>query len=80
MTKEGSIVILNFLTPGAGVLMLGRDHISLYSKNVSSSTQSIYSTLIANVLWDNNTALLFHFIVDFYIFYIFYDGVVDMLI
>ena len=28
MTKEGSTKILNFMTPGAGVLVLGRGHIS----------------------------------------------------
>ena len=28
MTKEGSTQIVNFMTPGAGVLILGRDHIS----------------------------------------------------
>ena len=30
MTKEGSTKILDFMTPGAGVLMLGRGHISNY--------------------------------------------------
>ena len=28
MTKEGSTQIVNFMTPGSGVLMLGRGHIS----------------------------------------------------
>ena len=28
MTKEGSNKIVNFMTPGAGVLVLGRGHIS----------------------------------------------------
>ena len=28
MTKEGSTKIINFMTPGAGVLVLGRGHIS----------------------------------------------------
>ena len=28
MTKEGFIKIVNFMTPGAGVLVLGRGHIS----------------------------------------------------
>ena len=28
MTKEGSTKIVNFMTPGVGVLMLGRVHIS----------------------------------------------------
>ena len=26
MTKEGSTKIVNFMTPGAGVLLLGRGH------------------------------------------------------
>ena len=46
MTKEGSTKIVNFLTPGAGVLMLGHDHMSHYSEYVLSSTLSIYSTLL----------------------------------
>ena len=28
MTKEGSSKIVNFMTPGAGVLVIGRGHIS----------------------------------------------------
>ena len=32
MTKEGSPKIVNFMTPGAGVLVLGRGHISLIVK------------------------------------------------
>ena len=28
MTKEGSTQIVQFMTPGAGILMLGRGHIS----------------------------------------------------
>ena len=28
MTKEGSTKIVNFITPGTGVLVLGRGHIS----------------------------------------------------
>ena len=28
MTKEGSTKIVNFMTPGAGVVVLGRGHIS----------------------------------------------------
>ena len=28
MTKDGSTKIVNFMTPGAGVFVLGRDHIS----------------------------------------------------
>ena len=32
MTKEGSTEIVNFLTPGAGVLLIGRGHISFTIK------------------------------------------------
>ena len=60
MTKEGSSKIVNFMTPGAGVLMLGRSHISHYSEYVLSSTLSIYSTLIAIVLRDYDAAFLYH--------------------
>ena len=49
MTKEGSTQIVNFMTPGAGILMLGHGHIKSYSEYVLSFTLSIYSTLIAIV-------------------------------
>ena len=58
MTKVGSSQIVNFMTPGAGVLMLGHGHISHYSEYVLSSTLSIYSTLIAIVLRDDDAAVL----------------------
>ena len=32
MTKEGPTKIVNYMTHGAGVLMLGRGHISHYSE------------------------------------------------
>ena len=38
MTKEGSTKILNFITHGVGVLMLGRGHIRHYSEYALSST------------------------------------------
>ena len=60
MTKEASTIIVNFMTPGAGVLMLGCDHISHYSEYVVSSTLSIYSTLVAIVLRDYDAAFLYH--------------------
>ena len=50
MTKEGSTQTINFMTPGAEVLMLGHGHISHYSEYILSFTLSIYSTLIAIVL------------------------------
>ena len=70
ITKEGSTKIVNFNTPIAEVLMLGRGHISHFSEYVLSSTLSIYSTLIAIVLSDYDAA--FDTIVDFHLFY---DGV-----
>ena len=56
MTREGSTKIVNFKTPMAEVLMLGRGHISHSSEYVLSSTLSIYSTLIAIVLRDYDAA------------------------
>ena len=69
MTKEGSTKIVNFMTPGAAVLMLGRGHISHYSEYEVSSTLSIYSTLVAIMM------LLSYTVVDFHLFY---DGSVDI--
>ena len=66
MTKEGSTKIVNFMTPGAGVLMLGRGHISHYSEYVLSSTLSIYSTLIAVVLRDYDAAILYPLLIFIY--------------
>ena len=60
MTKEGSTEFVNLMIPGAGVLMLGRGHISNYSEDVLYSTLSIYSTLIAIVLRDYDAAFLYH--------------------
>ena len=58
MTKEESTKILNFMTPGAGVLVLRCRHTSHYGDYALSSTLSIYSTLIAIVLKDYNAAFL----------------------
>ena len=60
MTKEGSTKFVNFNTPMAEVLMLGRGHISHFSEYVLSSTLSIYSTLIAIVLRDYYAAFRYH--------------------
>ena len=57
MTKEGSTKIVNFMTPGAGILMLGRDHIS-YILNMYFIYFTIYSRLIAIVLRDYDDAFL----------------------
>ena len=60
MDKEGCTKIVNFKTPGAGVLMFGRGHISLYSEYVVSSTLSIHFTLIALVSRKYDAAFLYH--------------------
>ena len=60
MTKEESTKIVNFNTPIAEVLMLGRDHIRHFSEYVLSFTLSIYSTLIVFVLRDYDAAFRFH--------------------
>ena len=60
MTKEGSTKIINFNTPRAGVLMLGRGRRSHFSEYVLSSTLSIYSTLISIVLRDYDAAFRYH--------------------
>ena len=54
MTKEGCTKIVNYMALGAGVLILGSVHISQYIEYASSSTISIYNTLIAIVLRDYN--------------------------
>ena len=58
MTNEGSTQIVNFMTPGTGVRVLGLCHISNYSEYVLSSTISIYSTLFTIVLMDYAVAFL----------------------
>ena len=62
MSKEGSAKIVYFMNPRAGVLVLGRGNISRYSEYVLSLTLTllIYSTLIAFVLRDYNSAFLYH--------------------
>ena len=59
MTKEGSTKIVNFMTPGAGVLMLGHGHIIHHSEYILYSL-SVYSALITIVLWDFDAAFLYH--------------------
>ena len=60
MTKEGSTKIVDIMTPRAGVLMLGRGHISHYSEFVVSSTLLIYSSLVVIVLRNYDAAFLYH--------------------
>ena len=48
------------MTPGAGVRMLGRGHISNYSEYALFFTLPIYNTLIPIVLNDYNAAFLCH--------------------
>ena len=68
MTKGGSAKIINFITIGAGVLVLGRGYIIHYSEYALSSTLSINITLIDIVSRDYNM-LLSYAAVDFYLFY-----------
>ena len=68
MNKTKSTKIVNFMTPGAGVLVLEHGHISQ-----SESTLSLCITLIAIVIRDY--LLLSSAIVDFLFIY---DGAVDM--
>ena len=49
MTREGSTIIVNFTTLGAGILMLGLGHIR-HSEYALSPTLSVYITYIAIVL------------------------------
>ena len=73
MTTEGSTKIVNFMNPGVLVLGYGYiSHIIYRSKNALSSTPSIYSTLIAIVLWDYIAAFLCHCR-----FYFFYDVAIE---
>ena len=60
MTKKGSAKIVNFITTGAGGLMLGRSNISHYTEYALSSTLSIYMYIIltAIVLREYNAAFL----------------------
>ena len=59
MTEEGSTKIVNIMTPGVGVLMVGHGHIRHHSEYILTSTLSIYFTLIAIVLKDYDAAFLY---------------------
>ena len=51
MTKEGSTKIVNFMTPGAGVLVLGRGHISHIVKMLYSfKNLLLYAGAKSNIL------------------------------
>ena len=73
MIKEESTKFVNFMTPGAGVLMLGRGHISHYSEYVVSSTQYTSHWFLLHVLmyYDADS----YTIIDLRLFY---DGAVDI--
>ena len=57
---EGSTQFVNFMTSGAGVLVLNRGHLSHYGEYVLSSTLWINSTFIAIVLRDCDAAFQYH--------------------
>ena len=67
ITKKGYSKIVNFMSHGAGVLMLWRDHLSHYSEYALYSTPSTYNTLFVVVL--KNIMLFSCAIVHFYLFY-----------
>ena len=67
MTREGSVKSVNFITIGAGGLMLGRGYMSHYSEYALYSTLSIYITLIAIVLKEYN--VVSYVTVDIHLFY-----------
>ena len=58
MTKKESSKIVNFMTHGAEVFMLGCGHISHYREYALCFTLSIDSTMIAIVLRDYKAAFL----------------------
>ena len=71
MTKEGSTKIVNFMTPGAGVLMLGHGHIShLYYLLLCQYTAHWLLLFSQGIM-----ILLSYTIVDFHLFY---DVAVDI--
>ena len=59
MTKEGSTKIVNFMTPGAGVLVLGRGHISdivkmhYFFKNLLLQSQAQITQTMCILMMDN---------------------------
>ena len=83
MEALGSSKIVNFMTPGAGVFVLGPHPYKIYSKNAIfsffctlryESDISIYNTLITTVLLGYNSTFFFHY----HLFYLFYDWPVNM--
>ena len=60
MTEEGSTKIINVMTPGVGVLMLGCGYMGHYSEYALSSDLSVCITMIAVVLREYDAAFLCH--------------------
>ena len=60
VTGEGSVRIVNFITIGAGGLVLGRGYVGHYSEYALSSDLSVCITMIAVVLREYDTAFLCH--------------------
>ena len=73
MTKEGSTKIVNFMTPGAGILMFGRGHIShivnMYYHLLYQYTTHWLKLCLGIML------LLSYIIADFHLYY---DWTVDI--
>ena len=70
MTEEESTKIANFMTPWAGVQMLGHDHTSHYSEYTV-----FYSINKLHIYYYCVKGLWSYTIVDFHLFY---DGAVDI--
>ena len=60
VTREGSVRIVNFITFGAGGLVLGRGNVGHYSEYALYSALSVCITLIAVVLRGISAAFLCH--------------------
>ena len=77
MTKEGSAKIVNFMNPGAGVLVLGAREWPYKSYNKKCIIFNLFYQYTAHwlLLYEGIIMLLSYAIVDFYFFY---DVAVDM--
>ena len=69
MTKERSTKIVNFVTPGAGVIMVRCGHIGHYSEYALSSTLTLNIQHINCYCIKEILMLLSSAIVDFYLFH-----------
>ena len=67
MTKEGSTKIVNFMNPGAGVLVLGRGHIShivkmhYFSKNLLLYSKAYRQTMYIVIITEERSTKIMTF-------------------